>query len=255
MKKLRILTILFALLNCMACSGLDTSLNATQTSSLTITPLSLTATPRATITATPIPAWVSDFANPILADIAKSAPDIEDDFEQPSRAWVLDDWCSDWRKSYENGEIVITRCHIRHSEMHFTDYVVEVDGHFVSGPNPGSMGNALGFQFMDNLCGYYVSYFGGVEALCNKFQGDQIVTTGSGFGNIGFGAENTNHLLMIVKDTRFAFFLNGQPVGYFEDKAILPGGMSLGTQGGDTLDIIAAFDNFKAWDITDLEVP
>lgn len=91
--------------------------------------------------------------------------------------------------------------------------------------------------------------------FCQKYQGGKKVITHLDFGEIGFGAYKINHLLLIVKDTRFAFYLNGQPVGYFEDEAISTGGLRIGVGSGDYPGTIAAFDNFKAWDITDLEVP
>ena len=213
----------------------------------------LTFTPRPTFTPTLAPEWVTDFAAPILAEITNRPADIVDTFDQPSGAWIRFDYCGSDRVRYENGEIVITECFVYHSGMHFNDYVVEVDGHFVPGTNPES--SHWGFEFRDRVCKYVVGFNGNVGVHCQKFQGGKSVITHFDFVRISFGAYDTNRLLLIVKDTRFAFYLNGQPIGYFEDESISFGGFRMGLGSGDYPDIMAAFDNFKAWDITDLEVP
>ena len=213
----------------------------------------LTSTLRPTFTATPAPEWVTNFATPILADIANRPADIEDTFDHFSGAWIRPEQCGSYRVKYENGEIVITECRLYHSGMHFNDFVVEVDGHFVSGTNTAT--STWGFDFRDRVCKYEVRFNGNVFVNCQKYQAGQSVITHFDFGEIGLRSYATNRLLLIVKDTRFAFYLNGQPIGYFEDESISFGGFRMGLGSGDYPDIMAAFDNFKAWDITDLEVP
>ena len=88
----------FLLVGCSMYLSQDTSsptpVDAIQTSKPTFTPtvsktLSPSVTPsrRPTATATPFPAWVTDFAEPILTAIANRPPDFQEDFSQASTAW------------------------------------------------------------------------------------------------------------------------------------------------------------------------
>jgi hypothetical protein len=65
----------------------------TPTLSSTLTP-SLTPSPRPTRTATPAPAWVTDFAQPILDAIALRPPNFQDDFDDQSGGWQIESWCA-----------------------------------------------------------------------------------------------------------------------------------------------------------------
>jgi hypothetical protein len=51
---------------------------------------SVTPSPRPTKTATPMPAWVTNFAEPILTAIADRPPDFEEDFSQAGPTWYLE---------------------------------------------------------------------------------------------------------------------------------------------------------------------
>ena len=57
----------------------------TSTPNPTVTP-----SPRPTKTATPVPGWVTDFAEPILAAIADRPPDFEEDFTEAGPGWYLE---------------------------------------------------------------------------------------------------------------------------------------------------------------------
>ncbi len=70
-----------------------TPVDPTETISPTVTntPIpSATPSTRPTRTATPVPAWVTDFAEPILAAIADAPPDYEEDFSQAGPLWYLE---------------------------------------------------------------------------------------------------------------------------------------------------------------------
>lgn len=188
-----------------------------------------TSTPRPTFTPTLAPEWVTNFAAPILAYIANRPADIEDTFDHFSGAWIRPEQCGSYRVKYENGEIVITECSLYHSGMHFNDYVVEVDGHFVPGTNTAT--STWGFDFRDRVCEYEVRFNGNVFVNCQKYQAGQSVITHFDFGEIGLRSYATNRLLLIVKDMRFAFYLNGQTISYFEDESISFGGFHVGIGG------------------------
>jgi hypothetical protein len=49
-----------------------------------------TATPKSTPTITPMPAWIEDFAGPILAAIESQEPDLSADFSEENSEWVFE---------------------------------------------------------------------------------------------------------------------------------------------------------------------
>lgn len=72
---------------------------------------------------------------------------------------------------------------------------------------------------------------------------------------------DTNHLLVIAKGARFAFYLNNQPFYYLESSSVFrQGDIQLGNDDGSgSIDLahpaIVAFDNYKIWNIRELSVP
>ena len=81
-----------------------------------------TVTP--TVTSTPQPAWVTDFADPVLAYIANRPPDILDEFNSVSSSWEYGSWCS--KPVIINSEIFID-CGINNQQFSFNDFVAEID--------------------------------------------------------------------------------------------------------------------------------
>lgn len=229
----------------------------------TATPTRPTETPQPTestvpsLTATPAPEWITEFADPILADIANRSPDVEDDFEQSSKQWNLDPWCGERRLKLENGRLFISDCHASHRKVSFDDFVLEVSAQFIQDADDGQ----LGFQFRGiekNHCTFKFSLDGNVYAGCGEFLNGEIVMFGSEhFGDIGYvGYDRVVKLRLIAKGDRFAFYVDEKPLGYFESRYLNTGGFEIGgitTTGGATF--TGAFDDFKAWNITDLEIP
>ena len=84
-----------------------------------------TRTPRPTATATPIPAWVNDFAQPLDAR-AHRPPSFQDDFGPGSAGWQVDDWCGK-RMEYVQGELVVSDCRLTRPNINYSDFVVEFD--------------------------------------------------------------------------------------------------------------------------------
>jgi hypothetical protein len=255
-KQPRVITMLPAALILLAC-GLfsapvttSTPIQLTDTPAPPIdtpTPLPPTATlpppsPRPTITSTPAPEWVTNFAEPILTEIASRPPDIEDNFGFDTGAWKLATWQAEWRKSVKNGEMILTHASAQHQGIKFHDYVVEVQARQVEAGQHG-------IQFINTpwdsknsgiYCKLTVGHFG-----CSVEQ--------PAF-NKDVPFRPVNSFLIIVKGGQIAAYLNGQPFGYFEDdryrlyRGSVPY-VALNSSG------VHAFSEFKVWNITKLEVP
>ena len=217
----------------------------------TNTKVAPTWTPQPTSTSTPAPAWITDFADPILADIASRPPDIEDDFTSASSAWVLDDFCANWKKPVENGEMLITGCAAQNTQIKFHDYVVEVD----SRPVNCDWFGAIDFD-NGSAIGYTLLVGGGGINLLELPAFIPVLTK-------EFELSSPVHIRLIVKNSQMAFYINGEPVGYFENKKfslyrgvyptikLVAGGWAEGFEGA----MVIAYSNFKVWNITNLEIP
>jgi hypothetical protein len=218
--------------------------SATPTPPPTLTPtltptIALTRTPRPTPTATHIPAWVTDFAQPILDAIADRPPSFQDDFGSESAGWQADDWCGR-RMKYVEGELVVTDCRVSRPNINYSDFVIEFDARFFPGAASGS---DWSLHFRD---------IGGPSHSIRIYYGGDVMLSFNEGGTYDFpGAANpvnqSNHILVIGKGSRMAVFLNGEPL--FSVDAPLPqyGDFRFFADG-----TILAIDNLKIWNIYDL---
>jgi len=218
------------------------------TKTLTTSPTStLTRTIRPKPTTTTIPSWVVNFANPILAYLSNRQPDFEDDFESKSSAWAVAEWCADWRMKYENGKLLVDECYIQYQRDSFNDYVADVTLSLVS------QKGEIGMKFRNGLCHIVFSQNFGMEASCEKVINGKMTTTDIFYKDYNLHNSGAAHLRLIAKGGRFAFYLDGEPAGYFEEDAINTGKqISLTVEVGGT---IGTFDDFKIWDISEVEIP
>jgi hypothetical protein len=148
---------------------------------------------------------------------------------------------------YQEAELVITDCDADRAGIDYHDYVIEVDGRFLPDTTDGIW--QLGFRC--ESCKYAVSFNGGIRL--------------AGFGSGNINVDNaalpgyqSNHLLMIAKGGRFAFYVNDRPIYYIDGTPYRMGNISLGAfgEGSGTSatpnTAVVAFDNFKVWEISDL---
>lgn len=209
-----------------------------------------TFTPRPTLrptrTSTPQPAWVADFAEPILAAIANQPPDFQDDFSTRAGEWTGAEWCADARLKYVDGEMVLSDCHVER-KMWYADFVVEMDVRFPPGSSPDSQ---MRFNYRrDTSPGggapYFIDieYSGAVQIGFEELGSPGKYTMVSEAGRPG--ANVNNHVLVVVKDQAVALYVNDRPVYY----GALP---ILWKNGGMSFSGTFAVDNFKVWGISDL---
>jgi hypothetical protein len=214
--------------------------------------------PRPTITPTPAPEWVTNFAEPILAEISSRPPDLEDNFSHDTGAWIVPHFVAEWRKSIKGSEMIITGGVIRYQGINFHDYAVEVKAREIESGNHGiDFANYYPFQ-------HPPSGQGGIS--CNF----QVWDTNTHFGcSIDFHKEFINinkeiiqsrvhTFLLIVKGGRIATYLDGKSIGYFEDdryRLYRDSVPYVGLFSDMKMESVHAFSEFKVWNITKLEVP
>jgi formylglycine-generating enzyme required for sulfatase activity len=191
-----------------------------------------TGTLRPTPAMTPLPSWVTDFAEPILTYIANRNPRFEEDFEQPfPEDWVYFNSSLD---KIENGHLTVGlhECVYRRGFL-FDNYVVEVDVLQLDLYDP--------FLNFRSACGLKIGGDQSLGVSCEKIPGGTERVGYSTFLIGDVGNDRIIQLRLIVKDTRFAFYADGEPMGYFKHDFLNTGNAGL---------CDGKFDNFKVWDIS-----
>jgi serine/threonine protein kinase len=197
---------------------------------------------RVAATATSLPAWVTDFSEPILAEVSKYPPTINDDFQDNSGGWYEPYGCDrDSKMSFVDGELIFG-CELSRSNMAYKDFVLEFDTHFVQGKgNTGQLRivyrNAYEFLLDSNgnITLFMTDWY--KKRDFNYFPPSKA-----------FGDYKTNHMLIIARGNRYAFYVNGIPVHYLEDVYYFtsePIRFNI-FDGGNTA---VALDNLKIWDL------
>ncbi len=197
------------------------------------------------------PGWVTEFAQPILDAIADRPPSFQDDFGSGSAGWIADR-CGQ-RIAYVDGELVLTDCIVNHANIDYADFVVEFDAHFLPETVINNASNwSVVFRQYDTSGYRYSIYYDGRITLSlaqNKYQE---------FSNAAFYPLGTNHILLIAKGSKFAFYINNRPLYFSEESSVIrQGSMTLqSSDGSGARDLahpaIVGFDNFKIWNIYDL---
>lgn len=238
-----------------------------------------TSAPTFTKTATPLPGWVTDFAQPILKAIENQTPRFQDDFSDRNSNWSVGKQGENLgpatalptpnpgqravgETGYVDGEYFTTAepnsclggTNPRIGE--YQDFVAEFDARIVSGAYGG-----WNLQFRINGDRSYAfgvaitpSYFGGQKCAageCGKefgtYSGNQIKS----------GSE-WNHMVFIVRGAAIAVYANGTPIVYAEDnlfsEKFTMGTMSLDVcnDGNGNVPVEIRWDNVKIWDISNL---
>ena len=152
---------------------------------------------------------------------------------------------------YEDGELVLESCSVYRENIDYPDIVAELDGRFL----PGTTTENAYWEVVVRTVDY-----GHHGYMLRIWYDGQVEIPGiEGFPHAANPDVQSNHLLLIAKGTRFAFYVNDQPLAYFEDDTnrwgtimfVLPTGTKY-TFGGR---VIVALDNFKLWDISDIAIP
>jgi hypothetical protein len=197
---------------------------------------------------------VTGFAQPILDTIASRAPNFQDDFHDKSGGWQSEYWfgCD---MEYTGGELVITSgysCMARRANIDYPDFVLEIDGRFLH----STVSDSYWFVAFRELKGpnhsIVVRYDGLVEIIFEQPGENE----GLRFDGAAHSGDQSNHLLLIAKGWKFAFYVNGLPLYYAENTQMRIGANYLWVQNPTSSGKAAvAFDNFKIWDISKIPIP
>jgi hypothetical protein len=201
-----------------------------------------------TVTPSPVPAWVTNFSQPILDAIADRTPSFQDDFGLGSAGWEASRNCGQ-RMKYESGELVVMDCSVRRPGIDFSDFVIEFDAHILPGAadnsewlfrfrepyiqDPGALGHSL-----------WITYSGhvrlGLNVVWNPENSEEI-------GQVANPGDRSNHILAIGKGPEIAIYLNDQPLFYSSNSILHYGDFGFSSYGTNL-----AIDNLKIWNIYDL---
>jgi|GEM_PF-4407530 len=206
-----------------------------------------TTAPALTTSATQQPAWVTDFAEPVLANISGRPPDIQDQFQSSSDAWEhQNNSYITWQKSVKKGEMLLAGVTAYNHSIKSHDYVVELSirptietsqqWYGIDLLNRDDYGGRPAYRFRTDSSMFYFE--------CREQRFEEEITLRPNF-----------LFRLIVKDGRIAIYIDDKPIIYCKDDRYRlfrgdPPTFSI-TVGLDTV----AFSDFKVWDITSLRLP
>ncbi len=192
------------------------------------------------------PTWEVDYLKSALEYTQNRAPDIEDNFDNPSNTWVLPNYVG-CEKSFEEGEMIITG-EAENTLMTYFDYVAEVEIRTISGIGNQGIGWDNGSAI---LCRFIVANGQNVEISCDENLQRKIIISKDLYSK-----KNLLKFKLILKNGFMAFYLNDELLGHYENEQYrlyrsFPPTFSVGTLDANT----AGIDNFRVWNISDLEIP
>jgi tetratricopeptide (TPR) repeat protein len=180
--------------------------------------------------------WVTDFAEPILSAISKQSPAIDDNLDSNLGGWNQPTWCHSSKMKFENGEVIFSCSEVTRRNMAYKDFVLEFDIRLVE-----DTGEPYARLEVNHLQSHnFVLYPSGELSVKVSRQGEErfnIDKTISSF--------EKNRIQIIAKENRYAFYVNGEPVLYFEDNYYYSREPIQFHAGG----LLVALDNLKIWDL------
>jgi hypothetical protein len=198
--------------------------------------------------------WVQGFAKPILNDVHKRQPNFEDDFSDLNG--VYDRW------NYILGDVTFAEGVMRMNtpggddgsdaggSMFATDFVFEFD--FI--PRITSVGSMAAAYFRWNDTEGYsfeIALSDGWWELGSLPAGQDYLLLMNGRSDVA-ELNRATHVTIVIKDKRFAFYINDEPLAYFEDISFGADWAGPGVwspEGTAEVD----FDNVKFWDLNNLK--
>ena len=192
------------------------------------------------------------FAEPILQAIASRKPDVADDFSA-----VAQNWDCDGKPLQTTGECKVVDGVVRMTPVKggFSDlsHPWQVAGSFVLMIDARQMSGscASGFQFFlmgpDRWNNLHLSPCMN-EASMHVGFGGQIHPELEGSGGSVRPIGETNHILVIARGPRFAFYLNDVLVAYFEESH-LDAAHQIGFRCSALPEMVCEFDNVRFWNL------
>ncbi len=191
------------------------------------------------------------FAAPILSAIAGREPDYAADFSDPTSGWMFAESHGEGR--YEDGKLFLDcsdGCGPQAGPI-FSNLVLEVVMERMETATRPAPAVAF-FRATEKFYGLAIFPDGDFHLEQLEPTTGTAVTLIKGFSPAINQGDATNHIQIIAYDGDFAFYINGEPVGFVHDDDPLPPGMvGMGLHGPG----LAYFDDLKVWDISSLALP
>lgn len=148
---------------------------------------------------------------------------------------------------YIEGELVATKCRFYRPNTDWNDFVLEVDMRFLEGTT--SSGEwSLHFRDLGNSGHSLTLYHSGYLAI--GFTKAKGASNRIEFDNSALSNNQTHHILLIAKGNQFAFYLDNQPLYYAKNDEYRFGRCVFYVESGTV-----AMDNFRIWNIADIQTP
>ena len=226
--------------------------------------ISSTVTP--TPTTTPLPSWVTDFAEPILDSIQERAPDFEDDFSQWQPDWQFNTGQYASGLDGENNAMEISNGVMQMSvepgwvgfaiqpAMQFNDFIMQVDVNLENLADQNGGAAEIGWRGDqergdDGMVVFSLHRSGNWLVT---YQGDVASDLASGWQSIRF-KPGSSEITIISLGTEFAIYLNDTPLTYIDDVGQPPGaeiGLNLWAPPYTNQNTsVIEYDNIKIWNL------
>ncbi len=221
---------------------------------LTASATTLTHTPPAA-TETPIPAWITNFAEPILDVVKVRKPDFADDFSMVKESWDSQFGIGSDSVGTFNIEDGVMRFRINQGNATFTnqelearDFVLQVNSYMTKGEKGSSQQIYFKWVFRDYWYAIFLNTDGqpNWEVIKRWARQDHLLASGTNHINpVG----EMNRVTIIVNRLRVAIYLNNIPVASFEDDEIGVSGYDKYFTCVATSQTVCVFDNLEFWNL------
>ena len=225
----------------------------------------LTPSPCPTITATPLPGWVTEFAEPILAAIADRPADVEEDFSQVGPGWYLEIVdCPNNGCTISDGVLSVAAFPIDHKaawalqpfhRQGYTTFVMRVDVNtaYLNGENTASI------FYLDPKVenGKFTTVFEYDFELTNSLKWYSRIGPSGRFGSrqgqLPRSAPPLITFTLLSRGSRFAVYLNELPValGEYAGGQFQPE-FSLNAWSDGSGAARVEYDNLKVWNLDNI---
>lgn len=202
----------------------------------------------ATATSTPptaTPEWVTDFAEPLLAEIEDKPPSFEDDFSSFKQEWLT----IDEGAQYEEIPWIDGALHLRgnepylHLEMDTKDFIAQLQF------KPVKLSGGKFYIFLNDS--HFINFDLGeseeYEIVPSSSMSDAWYSPNN---NTWPGTRAPRELTLILKDGKLAIYLDRQPLNAAANFSIEEIDFNLGVSYGDST---VEVDNFRYWDLSTVE--
>jgi hypothetical protein len=196
------------------------------------------------------------FAEPILAAIAKTKPDFEDKFDNLGTGWQLCDMQGKFKVEAGVSRLQVSQgggCMWNDAGLTGKDFVLQFDTRLVSGDKTSwigisfhqiSLSQSFDLQFTPATQAWKVTgKWGHDEPDHSLAHGEDLAVSLVG---------EVTKITVIVRGTRFAFFLGNTPIAYFDDKNLDNNGTTFFHCNSES-PAICEFDNVKFWNLIHIQ--